>query len=201
VRYDAGFVALRSMPITRPVAALSPRIAAVGVAALAALWLCLLVGSPYLVSHAAPGSALFDTGGLVYLAGRVVCHQRADRSFHAWGVQLAVCGRCFGLYAGALIGSVLGAWRSGGKRRDWHRATVTALGHDGAPDWALGLAVSALPTAASLALEIGRVWAQSPVVRCIAAIPFGFTVGWFVAVHASQVLPRRENGRPERGCV
>ncbi len=159
------------MSPSRPAAAFSPRIIPAGFAAATIAWLLLLVVSPYLVSHARPGSALFNAGGMVYLAGRIVCHQRADRSFHAWGVQLPVCGRCFGLYAAAILGSVLAAT---GRRPSRHRR-----------DWLLRFAVAGVPTAASIMLELLGIWPQSPVIRCIAALPLGFTVAWFVGVHAA----------------
>jgi uncharacterized membrane protein len=36
-----------------------------------------------------------------------VCHQRPERSFVLWGAPLAVCARCTGIYAGAVLGSLL----------------------------------------------------------------------------------------------
>ncbi len=197
------------MPTTRPVAIPSSRATASGVSALAGLWFVLLLVSPYLVSHAGP--ILRNAAGLVYVAGRIVCHQRADRSFHAWGVQLPVCARCLGIYGAAWAGSlfagvVLGARRSRGP---------AGAGAAPPPDWAWRLAVGALPTAASVALEIAGIWRQSPVVRCIAAVPLGFASGWFVAAHAAQVVARlagrravvhpvvahSEKGGPEPGRV
>jgi uncharacterized membrane protein len=35
------------------------------------------------------------------------CHQRPDRSFLLYGLPLAVCARCTGIYAGAIWGSLL----------------------------------------------------------------------------------------------
>ena len=45
-----------------------------------------------------------------YAAGSIVCHQIPERSFHIAGVQLPVCARCTGLYAGALAGVAWLAW-------------------------------------------------------------------------------------------
>jgi Predicted membrane protein (DUF2085) len=180
-------------------AALPPRIITAGLAAAAAAWLLLLIGAPYLVSHARPRSAIFDLGGLVYLAGRIICHQRADRSLHAWGVQLPVCARCTGLYAGAFLGSVFAAWRCrpqpGGQVRTAEGVGgETASAPAGPREWRRRLAVAAAPTAASVGLEMGRVWAQSPRVRGAAAIPLGFVVAWFVAAHVGDLIAsmRRE---------
>ena len=179
------------MSMSHPVPAASPRLAAGAFAVLALLWLLLLLVAPYLVSHSAPGSALFNTGGLVYVAGHVVCHQRADRSFHAWGVQLPVCARCFGLYAAAVFGSLVAVRQPVAGRR---RAFGVGAEPASARHWPRRLALAALPTAASVALEVGGVWGQSPEVRCAAAIPLGFTVGWFVAAHLPQVLSQPRKG-------
>ena len=42
-----------------------------------------------------------------YVAGSLVCHQRADRSFTTRSVTWPVCGRCAGLYLSAAVGAVL----------------------------------------------------------------------------------------------
>jgi len=179
------------MPLNRPAGFFSPRLITAGFAVATILWLVLLVGSPYLVSHATPGSVPFTAGGLVYMAGSVVCHQRADRSFHAWGVQLPVCGRCVGLYAGAALGSMLAAFfvtRTNGAR---------APRGSGQPDWLLRFTLAGLPTAASVGLELLGFWPQSPAIRCLAALPLGFAVAWFVGVHAADLTgTRRERSRP-----
>ena len=181
-------VAARIMPFRRIESAFRFRIPAVGLALAASAWLVLILLSPCLVSHNPPRSVFFRMGGLAYLAGRVVCHQRADRSFHAWGVQLPVCGRCFGLYAGAMLGSLFAACRS-------RRAPARDIRQDASPAtprdaWVGRFAVAAVPTAASLGLEIMRIWAQTPAVRSVAAVPLGFAVAWFVGNHSGDVLRR-----------
>ncbi|MEO5821831.1 MAG: DUF2085 domain-containing protein, partial [Vicinamibacteraceae bacterium] len=89
----------------RGAAAHSPRAASVRratVACLAAslLWLAAIFAAPHGL-HAAPGAASRLAAGTVYLAGRVVCHQRPERSFVAAGHPLPVCARCTGIYAAA----------------------------------------------------------------------------------------------------
>lgn len=179
------------MSAIHPVAGSSRRTISAVAAAGAAAWLALLVVSPYLVTQTTPGGGLFTAGGIVYLAGQAICHQRADRSFHAWGVQLPVCGRCVGLYAGAALGGLLAVLLSapvsspvgsGISRMPDSPATP--------PDWLLRFTVAAAPTAASLALELTGVWTQSPAVRCVAAGPLGLAVGWFVAAHAPDLVQR-----------
>lgn len=126
------------------------------------LWNAALIAAPYALSRSTAGVAPV-AGAAVYVAGSVVCHQRADRSFHPWGVQLPVCGRCAGLYGGALIG-LLGAARC--VRR---RATRTLL------------ATAAIPTGATLLLEWGGIVDPGDPGRAAAAVPLGAAVCWFVA--------------------
>ena len=190
--------AARIMVVNRPSAALF-RLAAPACALVVALWLFLLLVSPYVVTHAPPGGALFGAGGSVYLAGRVVCHQRAERSFHAWGAQLPVCARCIGIYAGALLGSLLAVW--GSARRSAGPVSPPPAGAQRGhpPDWRVRLAIAALPTAGSVGLELAGIWAQSPRLRCVAAIPLGFTAAWFVGMHAAEVVARMFPGLSAAG--
>lgn len=68
----------------------------------AAGWLaaCLCaVAAPVLASHACVTAA-----SLLYVCFSRICHQIPERSFHLFGYSLAVCHRCFGIYAGLFIG-------------------------------------------------------------------------------------------------
>ncbi len=172
------------MALTRTAAAFKSRVPAVAFALAASTWLILILVSPYLVSHNAASSGRFRMAGLVYLAGHLVCHQRPDRSFHAWGVQFPVCGRCLGLYAGAAVGSLFAAWRPRRHARGKDEGAASLR------TWRMRLTMAVVPTVASLGLEMTRVWAQSPAVRGVAALPLGFAVGWFVAAHADEVVRR-----------
>ncbi len=179
--------------------ALSRSVPPVAVAAAACTWLLLLLVSPYLVSHLLPSDLLFRLAGGVYLVGRLVCHQSAERSFHSWGVQLPVCGRCFGLYAAAATGSTAAALaivanrvrgvRPIDARADCPRHAAT-LGLGGERGWRLRLVGSAIPTVLSVGLELVGVWRQSPAIRAVAALPLGLVVGWFVTAHAFEVRTR-----------
>ena len=107
-------------------------------------------------------------GAVVYAAASRVCHQRPERSFETRGTLWPVCARCSGLYLAAPVGAILG-WS--GRRR---------LGN---PAWRR-LAVAALPTAATIALE----WAGAPIgnaVRAVAAAPAGAIAAWMVVERAA----------------
>lgn len=126
------------------------------------LWNGALAAAPYALSQRAGGGAVLGAAA-VYVAASFICHQRADRSFHPWGVKLPVCGRCAGLYAGGLLGLL------GVVARVRVRATRVVL------------AASALPTAATLVLEVFGVVDPGNVGRAAAAAPLGAAVCWFVA--------------------
>lgn len=91
-----------------------------------------------------------------------ICHQRPERSFQVAGVQMPVCGRCFGLYVSGALGAVL-AW---GRRRI-------------APDRTrLVLAMAAMPTAITWSFEAAGLSAFSNVSRAMTALPLGAVAGW-----------------------
>jgi uncharacterized membrane protein len=103
---------------------------------------------------------------VVYLAASRLCHQLPDRSFFTAGVQWPVCARCSGLYLSAPIGAVAAALslrrrRSALRLRWW-------------------LAVAALPTAVTVALEWGGLAAPSNLIRAVAALPLGALVAYVI---------------------
>jgi uncharacterized membrane protein len=89
------------------------------------LWggLCaLIIAAPLLLAFAQPLPA-----ALIYFFFSPVCHQQPERSFVLMGYSLAVCHRCFGIYAGLLTGCVIRlparfVYRS----PSWRRALVLA---------------------------------------------------------------------------
>jgi len=73
--------------------------------ALAATWgvLCALpLAAPILVSHSCRRAA-----SVAYLFFFCICHQIPERSFTISGHPLAVCHRCFGIYLGLFLGSLI----------------------------------------------------------------------------------------------
>lgn len=147
---------------------------AAAIVAAALTWSALLVASP-----AWRGADAFwrpATATLVYaLAGRV-CHQRPERSFAVAGTPMPVCARCGGLYLSGAIGSLLAlVWARSARGR-------TA---DDAGRWRLVWLASAVPTAASWALELSGVAHPSTLVRAVCAIPLGAVTGWVTVRAAS----------------
>src|SRR5205807_8018331 len=62
------------------------------------VWVVALPLATYAAAqpHASPATYLFALA--VYLIGRAVCHQIAERSFELWRHQMPVCARCTGIY-------------------------------------------------------------------------------------------------------
>lgn len=126
------------------------------------LWNGALAAAPHALRGRAGGGAV-AAAAAVYAAASFFCHQRAERSFHPGGVKAPVCGRCAGLYAGALLG-LLGA---GFRVR--------------APALRALLAAAAFPTAAAFVLEAAGAADPGNAGRAAAAVPLGAAVCWFVA--------------------
>jgi uncharacterized membrane protein len=114
---------------------------------LAFAWLAWILAAPLL--PAAPA-------GMTYALGSLICHQLSDRSFHLGAVQLPVCARCLGIYAGCAVGTC-GFMRLG---RDPRRIILFA----------------ALPTILTVVAESVGLWRTSNVTRFIAGAPLGFAV-------------------------
>lgn len=143
-----------------------------------ALWLAALVLAPYSLTHLPPSAFAYRLAVVAYAVGGSVCHQQPTRSFHGWGVQLPVCARCTGLYAGGMLGIAVALVALGRRRQ---------LGSEG-PDrweirtWRAALAAAAVPTLATFALEWSAVAPVSRLARAIAAVPLGLAAGWVIAM-------------------
>jgi len=150
-----------------------PRSGVVDAAVLA--WAVAIVAMPWLVHAGRLGRAL---AGLVYLAGSMVCHQLADRTFHVAGHQMPVCARCVGLYAGAAVGVL--AWRC--VHRWVGRPSAARL----AGRWARAAVIAAAtPTALTLLTGAAGWWDPSNAVRFAVAMPLGAAAGAVVLAVAA----------------
>lgn len=109
----------------------------------------------------------------VYAACSFICHQIPERSFHTAGVQWPVCARCAGLYLSAPVGALLAVWSL--QRRSIPPSAASAIRL---------VAVAAVPTAATLALEWAGLAAPSNMTRALAALPLGAAIT-FVMVRAA----------------
>ena len=154
---------------------------------LAVVWAFVVPAAAFAATR--PASAV-DTAFafVVYRIGRLICHQRPERSFHLVGAQLPVCARCTGVYAGAALMAIVGWCRP---RRPARRPTV--FGHT---SWAARrvLLIAVTPMAATLFYEWTTGHAPGPWTRALSGAPLGIAVAWIVCV----VAPRAGiQGRPQ----
>ena len=152
-------------------------------------WLAVLASAAGLVGLIV-GAPLLKAAGFwaaaegVYRGFGLVCHQLDGRSFHVAGEPLAVCARCFGLYAGALAGVAAYPLARPLVRRDFP-----------ARAWLLA---SAVPTSVDFALGFFGVWENTHASRFLTALPLGIALA-FCAVPGLvdvSLSPLREYFRP-----
>lgn len=70
----------------------------------ASLWCTLFLLPPFLTAAGDAGRVLSQS---LFAFFHLLCHQLDDRSFHVYGVPLAVCSRCASAYLGFLAGSIM----------------------------------------------------------------------------------------------
>jgi uncharacterized membrane protein len=106
-----------------------------GLLVLAVGWLAAILAAPKLMCSGYEWRAL-----ILYRAFALICHQQRGRSFHWCEWPLAVCVRCTGIYAGALLGLFLYPlwYRLDAVQLPARRYLLLALALL-ALDWALGL--------------------------------------------------------------
>lgn len=126
--------------------------------AAAVLWVVALLGAPLTLGHDPLGAA----AAYLYAAGSQICHQRTERSFLVAGVQLPVCARCFGLYLSGALGALAAWW--------WAPRPLF--------NTRLLLALAAVPTGVTWALESAGLAGFSNITRAAAALPLGASAGW-----------------------
>jgi len=115
-----------------------------------------------------------------------VCHQMPDRSFLVHGEQFAVCHRCYGTFAGMLLGSVLLPLARACDAVLYRRAGIVILIALGIPgvDWLGG---------------ITGIWSNTALSRLLTGIVFGLAAGYYFARALSQAFTPRSAGTTPSG--
>jgi uncharacterized membrane protein len=132
-----------------------------------------------LVAALIAAAPLLKAGGMraaaeaVYSAFALVCHQAGERSFQLAGFKLAVCARCSGLYAGALLGALLYPLARPLARRD-----LPARG------W---LIAAAVPTSVDFALGFFGLWENTHASRFLTASLLGVAVAFYLVPGAADL--------------
>jgi len=116
-------------------------------ASLALLWPVAIAAATRIAALPHRGTGAYLLSAAVYYSGSLLCHQRPERSFHLWGVQLPVCARCTGIYLGAAVAVVASLVASGFGRTN----PDVRLKPGTTP--VLTLFAASLPTALTLAYE------------------------------------------------
>ena len=125
-------------------------------------WSATLFIVPFALTSRDPRVAA--AAAAVYSGAGLICHQRAERSFHLAGVQQPVCARCTGLYVSGAAGALV-AWAS------WRRPRVPRRTRR-------VLVLAAVPTALSVALEFAGLVYPSNIARALCALPLGGAGAW-----------------------
>jgi uncharacterized membrane protein len=134
----------------------------VGLTIGALAWTATLFVAPFALTSRHP--RLVSAAAVVYSAAGLICHQRAERSFHLAGVQPPVCARCTGLYVSGAAGSIA-AWALWRRPRAPRRARSV-------------LVLAASPTALTVALEFAGLLHPSNTARALCALPLGGAAAW-----------------------
>jgi uncharacterized membrane protein len=114
----------------------------------------------------------------MYSIGSVICHQRPERSFRLFSVQMPVCARCAGLYWGAAaVVIVMALFR---QTRRSAEASALHLARDYRTARFV-LLLAALPTAITLVVEWASGETPANWIRAAAGAPLGAAAAWVVA--------------------
>jgi uncharacterized membrane protein len=146
-------------------------------------WFALIPLATFLAGGASPETpAGYGLAFVMYAIGSLICHQRPERSFHMIGVQMPVCARCLGIYAGAAAAALL--WLFSDRRSE-----VLRQGAISWPGFELArnaLVISAIPIAITLAYE--RTTGATPAnwIRAASGVSLGAAVAWIVCTVESR---------------
>jgi uncharacterized membrane protein len=136
------------------------------VAACTLLWLGLIVGAP-----AAAAGGHETLAFVIYHGLNGICHQMPERSFWIAGHPLAVCARCFGIYAGFTLATLLYPFVG--------PLVARRLSTDGTPrrEW---LILALAPTAIDFTLGITGLWANTHLSRSLTGAWLGAWLAFYV---------------------
>jgi hypothetical protein len=126
--------------------------------------------------HVSPASSAGYVFALVvYGIGRLICHQRPERSFYLFGAPLAVCARCAGIYAGAALMAIVEGVRA-------HPVVQRSINSGGTAGGAARriLLIAFAPTAATLLYEWTTRQMPGHWTRAASGAVLGAAITWIV---------------------
>jgi uncharacterized membrane protein len=142
----------------------------------ALLWLALIACAPLAASGGYEATAF-----VIYQGLKTVCHQMSERAFWLAGHPLAVCARCFGIYAGFAAAVLLyplsrRLQRTETPRREW-------------------LILALAPTAFDFTLGITGLWANTHSSRALTGAWLGAWAAFYVVPGAVEIARQRRTRR------
>jgi uncharacterized membrane protein len=143
------------------------------------VWLGLIVCAPF-----ARGFGYESLAGLLYHPFALVCHQQAARSYWLAGAPLAVCARCFGVYAGFALGALCYPLARSLRRRDMP-----------ARRW---LWLALVPTGVDFLLGVTGLWANTHTSRALTGALLGACAALYVVPGLIDVSLRLRRTRAAR---
>ena len=157
-------------------------------AILTVIWGALIVAAfaaPLLLSCHFPTAAFFT-----YLPFSFACHQMPERSFTLMHHPLAVCHRCFGIYLGFFLGTLLSSFLLRIPRRLWRVCALSA---------------AALPALDAL-LPFTGIWNGAWPDRFMTGLVFGVAAAPFAVIGLDEILKtlsrqRRTVSLPLKGVL
>jgi uncharacterized membrane protein len=139
--------------------------------AAAVAWAALLPLATFVAAHGKTMAAGMTPAVAIYAVGSLICHQKPERSFTLWAVQMPVCARCTGIYLGAALSALA---------LPFVRSAPGALARSRAAT-RIALVIAGLPTAATLLYEWSTGIMPSNAVRFGAGLPLGIAVAILIA--------------------
>jgi uncharacterized membrane protein len=160
-------------------------------------WLAVFAGYGATVVGLASLAPLLKGAGyetasrFIYLPYQLICHQRAERSFHLHGEQMAFCERDVAIVTAAVLTGILFSII----RR---RVTFPQIGF-------MVVVLFALPMAIDGGTQLVGLRESTPELRVLTGSLFSFGVGWFVLPHLEagfasmrdEIVNRRASQRQE----
>jgi uncharacterized membrane protein len=162
-------------------------------------WAVLLPLAAFATVRPPPGGMWYPLALVVYRVGRIVCHQRPERSFFLWAVQMPVCARCAGIYVGGAVGAIVAALTAVRAPLLLRRFGAWEMRRDGVAGRCTSprvvLAVAAAPTVATWVLEWCWSVPTSNLVRALAGLPLGVVL--VLLVYGASLAPGGAAGAVE----
>jgi uncharacterized membrane protein len=139
------------------------------------LWVGAIFFAPYLKSQSSPLS------GFIYAIFSATCHQIPSRCFYAFGYPLSVCARCFGIYIGFFLGTLVFPLTKNFSAPVLPKSKILIL--------------LSIPIAVDAAGNLLGIWTSSNAVRFLTGIVWGLILPFYFLVGLlDYILHKKKSG-------